>query len=493
MTKRFCFNKSYVVLALIILFLLIFTSWLAQLPYKKSSTNTRAYEVKGKYLPTLKDINIGTKKVAIILSSFDKHLASEEQTPELIKSIFDTKINPFYLENSFNKLSMAAKIYGWYRLPIQSPCDTAIIIKEMLKVADKDINYQEYDTIVFLYPYLSCAGGGGAFVLNNQTEDGLVTKRGVILSSDFYVDMTESMIHELGHTLGAWHSNGWDCGSKSIDWSDKCTNKEYMNNFDIMGDTKLIGATNVLSHFGGYFKKLFGWIPDTNIKTVTKSGIYTISPIETQDKSIQLLIIPIPNSKASYYIENREKIGLDSESYGVKIPGAIINIAPNINTQSTELIDTTPETDSFTDSMLIPGNSYSDPNGLIIKTISDVGGALTVSITLPQRISVASIKQFSDVKAIFTENTASFYFSYPASFPFSEAGNYIIDMSVQPDMKEGVYGTFASGDKSPIIEKNPIKWDKYSCGRKLYWRIFTTDRSVQSPIQNTTIYCTRNR
>ncbi|OGK23453.1 hypothetical protein A3C25_02180 [Candidatus Roizmanbacteria bacterium RIFCSPHIGHO2_02_FULL_38_11] len=79
--------------------------------------------------------------------------------------------------------------------------------------------------------------------------------------------------------------------------------------------------------------------------------------------------------------------------------------------------------------------------------------------------------------------SAVFNFDYSSTSP-----NYIIDISTYPDMSWDTYLTFAQGPSSPVTESNPTKWDKYSCGRTLYWRVKTTT-GVQSDIQSATVTC----
>lgn len=83
-------------------------------------------------------------------------------------------------------------------------------------------------------------------------------------------------------------------------------------------------------------------------------------------------------------------------------------------------------------------------------------------------------------------------YPYPAKFYFSYSAyttNFVIDASTLPDMSNDVYLTFAQGSESPITLTNPTKWDKYTCGRMLYWRIYNADKTVKSSIQKTTITC----
>lgn len=78
-----------------------------------------------------------------------------------------------------------------------------------------------------------------------------------------------------------------------------------------------------------------------------------------------------------------------------------------------------------------------------------------------------------------------------AMFSFSYTGTsntFIVDASTVSNMSTDVYHSFASGPSSPIVETNPTKWDKYSCGRTLYWRVLTLE-GEQSAIQSNIVTC----
>ena len=57
-------------------------------------------------------------------------------------------------------------------------------------------------------------------------------------------------------------------------------------------------------------------------------------------------------------------------------------------------------------------------------------------------------------------------------------------------MSWDVYLSFGTGYSPPIPANNPTtKWDKYTCGKTLYWRVTNFTRSINSPIQTATVSC----
>lgn len=86
-------------------------------------------------------------------------------------------------------------------------------------------------------------------------------------------------------------------------------------------------------------------------------------------------------------------------------------------------------------------------------------------------------------KTALNQNEAVFYFPAPISF-----GNDIaIDLSTSPDMSTDVYGNFAEGDSNPIITIHPTKWDKYICGKTLYWQARSKRYNQKSAIYSSVV------
>ncbi|MFC1996942.1 DNRLRE domain-containing protein [Chloroflexota bacterium] len=80
-------------------------------------------------------------------------------------------------------------------------------------------------------------------------------------------------------------------------------------------------------------------------------------------------------------------------------------------------------------------------------------------------------------------SSAIFSFDYSGS-----TSGFYVNMSTYPDMSEDVYLHFAEGLNSPLIEADPTKWDKFSCGQTLYWRVISNS-GIQSTIQSTDVIC----
>ena len=89
---------------------------------------------------------------------------------------------------------------------------------------------------------------------------------------------------------------------------------------------------------------------------------------------------------------------------------------------------------------------------------------------IPRATTAVCSTIYSKLAMTLEEKSATFYFSY-SGIP---AKNFYVAMSTDPKMLTDVYLSFAKGPGSPVSQNNPTtKWDKYSCGRTLYWRVTT--------------------
>jgi hypothetical protein len=104
----------------------------------------------------------------------------------------------------------------------------------------------------------------------------------------------------------------------------------------------------------------------------------------------------------------------------------------------------------------------------------------TVSSPIQTKATFACASgSFSNLSASLGSGTAAFNFSYSGS-----SSGFHVDLSTLADMSWDVYLSFGTGSSSPIQVGSPqALWDKYRCGKTLYWRVWNQDRTVSSPIQ----------
>lgn len=111
-------------------------------------------------------------------------------------------------------------------------------------------------------------------------------------------------------------------------------------------------------------------------------------------------------------------------------------------------------------------------------------GLPLVAITYFARATLAQDSPFTNFSSTLSSSTATFSFAYSGNATY-----FYVDLSTVADMSWDVYGNFAEGSQSPIIQSDPEKWGQYMCGKTLYWRVRTAS-DPPSPIQSATVTCT---
>jgi Dual-action HEIGH metallo-peptidase len=198
--------------------------------------------------------------------------------------------------------------------------------------------------------------------------------------------------HELGHTLGLYHSHGLECGTVVISpacLSTSASNDEYGNAWDVMGNNWPGDGSDAVADFSAPQQQQLGWL--TNVQTVSLSGSYTISPLEAQTPAhAQALIITTADHE--YTIEFRQPLGVDTWLTGwpQATQGVQINLRDDLpgGDLGPLNLDTTPNSDITTtysdtyDSALTPGHTYTDPDGAFTLSVTSVSSTgVTVSLT----------------------------------------------------------------------------------------------------------------
>ncbi len=79
----------------------------------------------------------------------------------------------------------------------------------------------------------------------------------------------DTIQHELGHNLGLYHANAWVPSQGDSPIGDG-KHEEYGDPYDNMGNYSPYG------HFNVYFKNYLSWIPNTSVKSVSRTGTYRL-------------------------------------------------------------------------------------------------------------------------------------------------------------------------------------------------------------------------
>lgn len=340
---------------------------------KKNTSQTLELSAQPEIITESSVAATGAKKIAVILVDFPD-VPSTYLTREQAALHINSDFRSYYLENSFNKLSLSGEAFGRFTLPINFTCDVWAIEVEAVKAADSVVDFSQYQGVMIAFPDngYTCGFAGVSTIgpITLSSNDGSFS-----MLTTWYTDNSFSLRatgHEFAHGLGAYHANGWNCGPAM---AGSCESVSYADPIDPMG---IRGGGN---HFNMYYKELFGWTTSSNIQMITRSGKYKISPLERQTTSPQVLKISRKDG-TFYYIYQRSAFA-----------GGFVSLAPIVlQSGDTHLVDATPNSASpeftadFQDAGFAVGSIFSDPQlGLKVKAVSKINDIVMLDVTLPKK------------------------------------------------------------------------------------------------------------
>ena len=310
----------------------------------------------------------GAQKTLMILVNFlDK--PTQPYTVSAAVNVVNTT-SSYDLENSYQQTWLAADVAGWYTIPMNSTiCDYYKLAGYAKSAASAaGVNLSAYTRYVYAFPQNVCGWWGLGTVGGNPSQawiNGSLQLR--VLG------------HEMGHNLALWHSRALECGSTTI--GTNCSIIEYGDTVDIMGATT--------GHFNAFQKERLGWLNNgasPPIKTVQASGTYTIEPYESAGTNPKALkILKDAASNTWYYVEFRRPVGFDGfvSSNSNLLNGVVIHMGSTSNANSSNLLDLTPATSSWSDPALVVGQTFTDPTaGVTISTVSVSSTSAMVDVTV---------------------------------------------------------------------------------------------------------------
>ncbi len=264
--------------------------------------------------------SIGEQKTLVFLIDFPDSGPRPFTIEQAHDIIFNRQFQKFYHEQSYNNVFFSGDVYGWFTFDGGDGCG---VIEDKIDdlILANNINIDNYERIVIL-PNHPSATGGCSYVGKIELDvNGIKYNKSIAWIGNVFnynepslwgeqpfewTNLDLLLSHELGHSLGVLHANGWDCGDQTL--LGDCRHLEYKNPFDTMGTR----PDTFSLHFNAYYKEFLGWIPTEETVIITKSGRYVINPLELDSAKKLAKIQFLQYPQILFYLEYRKALGFDS-------------------------------------------------------------------------------------------------------------------------------------------------------------------------------------
>lgn len=335
-------------------------------------------------------------KMAVFLVNYTDSVNDNPFNAETAHNlIFNGDFYKLFKQESYNKVVLEGDVYGWITEPQpSSSCNltyaTYIAPGSALSnyITNNNINLSDYDYTFIIHNCPQYPGFNG--IAGGTT--------GALMGSSWWYTHDWSaytpgqtgllrMAHEMGHMMGLSHSNLRDCGNKSIaSESGTCSNYEAANYYDIMGNSSYAFG------FNAYEKNKLGWIPNSDVLTISTSGDYTLAPVES-DTGTRLIKISVKGADGStiatpYMLEFHAPKGYDKTIRQFTFKGLTLE---TLEYGETYILDANPTNDAIGDDMkdwtIGKGGTFTDSNyGFTISNVNksgDNGAKFHIELSAP--------------------------------------------------------------------------------------------------------------
>ncbi len=294
-------------------------------------------------VPSTSDWTHGVKSVLFMRVNFPDD--PEESISEAEAYDMMRQANDFFIENSCGATSLATTVTPLLTLP--NPKTWYAASKDyswstLLTDARSAAAAEGFDTANF---DLDCVHLKPVF----SSSLALVGRKGAWLEDR----RPSTACHELGHNYGLWHANAWKTSDGSVVGTGN--NIEYGNAFDTMG-------SGIMEYwqFNACHKHILNWLPGDAVQTITSDGVYRLYPFDVPglDGGLTYALKIRKDSQRDYWIETRQTLSINPAFSG----SVLLYWSPWIGSDGgSQLLDTTPGSQSLFDAPLALGRSFYDP------------------------------------------------------------------------------------------------------------------------------------
>ncbi|WP_395835433.1 hypothetical protein [Cystobacter fuscus] len=355
---------------------------------------------------------MGEQRALVILAAFPgmpRPANTVEATREIFFSTTRRSLAGYWREVSEGRTTTTGDVEGWYTLDRAYSCNETEAMRDAaLRAANADVDFTRYDRVFIVHPrpQEGCSYSGQASLSCGtlSTPDGTVTASSAWLVAEelsHHDRAVELVTHEAGHNLSLGHARSRDFGAEPLGYlGTPGTVVEYGDVFSTMG------AWN-LGHYTAPHKARIGWLDAASVAQVEgEGGTFTLAPVVSSGGLKALKVRRGATSGGWLWLEYHQPLGayegtLDAQVFG----GALVHYEDAETRESSDLLDFTPETASWSDPVLRPGRTWNDPYSTLSVTVESATAAgLTVSVRYAQKPCVRALPQ---VKATPLSDTVS--------------------------------------------------------------------------------------
>jgi len=327
----------------------------------------------------------GPQSVIVLCVEFTNQ--NHTKTRDQINDIVFNRVNQYYREVSYNRISVTGSVSRWYQMNKTvgaygrdsalniddadgdgSP-DTWTLIQEAINAADRETDFSQYSQLAVLHAgpgqetsgnmndIWSCAYLMGIWF---RTKDGVSFSKAMIVPEieTQGADTVGVVAHEFAHLLGL------------PDLYDPYRRNDYVGKWDLMGKGLWNGnpPSSNPAHMIAWEKIRLGWVSDSQIVVVPNGIIRNVilNPFELNGTT---LVVKIPITDSAYYlVELRQRIGFDM---GLPDTGLLITYVDGETSGpgSVRIIDANPLTASMDDATFKPGRTFSDSTNKVYVSV----------------------------------------------------------------------------------------------------------------------------
>jgi len=278
----------------------------------------------------------GALKVLFIRVNFPDD-PTDPQSAASCQAMMDGDVSDFFRSNSYGSIpGVLTTLTPLITMPLpRADYDGQpgqLTDDAMQEASDPPYGYDVHQFDRFVIRYVTLSVSGSAV----RTTDGV---RGILLRGPAGSSSPGIVNHEFGHTFGLSHANAWQADGGTI--VGLGSSVEYGDPFDTMGRGWMADSYSK-AHFNAAEKYSLGWLPASNVRTVTADGtyrLYSFDDVDTLAPDSAYVLKIAKGDGREYWLDHRrlwtENV---SESNGVEVLWG---------PDRTRRLDTTPENSTW--------------------------------------------------------------------------------------------------------------------------------------------------